>query len=111
GGCTCETGMPIRARTHTNNAEIAALVAPKPLLIVTDGEDQTRYFPGLEYPYIKGIYQLYGAEDRFRNVHLAQEGHDFGINKRKAVYDFLADFLGLDRIPLKNDGSKYPENV
>ena len=111
GGCTCETGMPIRSRTHTNNAEIAALVAPKPLLIVTDGGDDTKHFPELEEPYIRGIYELYGAGSRFRNVHLADEGHDFGINKRKAVYDFLAEHLGLERIPIATTPSKYPENV
>lgn len=112
GGCTCETGMPIRSRTGTNNAEIAALIAPKPLLIVTDGEDETRYFPELEHPYIQGIYRLYGAEERYRNVHFADEGHDFGINKRKAVYDFLAEHLGLERIPIAGDGrTENPENV
>lgn len=123
GGCTCETGMPIRSRTGTNNAEIAALIAPKPLLVVTDGEDETRYFRELEHPYVERIYRLYGAEARFRNVHLADEGHDFGINKRRAVYDFLAEHLGLDRIPLPPDlhspspetgrviRSEYPENV
>jgi hypothetical protein len=111
GGCTCETGMPVRAETGSNNAEIAALVAPKPLLIVTDGDDDTKHFPELELPYIEGIYRLYGAESHFRNVHLADEGHDFGINKRKAVYDFLAEHLGLDRIPLGTSPSKYPENV
>jgi hypothetical protein len=112
GGCTCETGMPIRSRTGTNNAEIAALIAPKPLLIVTAGEDETKYFPEVESPYIEGIYRLYGAEARFRNVHLADEGHDFGINKRMAVYEFLAEHLGLDRIPIaQGSGSRYPENV
>lgn len=112
GGCTCETGMPIRSRTGTNNAEIAALIAPKPLLIVTDGEDDTRHFPELESPYVQGIYRLYGAEARFRNVHLGDEGHDFGINKRKAVYDFLAEHLGLDRIPIaEGRPSRFPENV
>lgn len=111
GGCNCEIGMPVREQAGSNNAEIAALVAPKPLLIVTDGEDDTRYFPRLERPYIEGIYRLYGAEARFRNVHLGNEGHDFGINKRRAVYDFLAEHLGLDRIPLGTGPSKYPENV
>lgn len=112
GGCSCETGMPIRSRTGTNNAEIAALIAPRPLLIVTDGEDSTRYFPQLEHPYVEGIYRLYGAEALYRNVHLADEGHDFGINKRKAVYDFFAEHFGLDRIPI--DESRVggePENV
>jgi dienelactone hydrolase len=112
GGCTCETGMPIRSRTGTNNAEIAALIAPKPLLIVTDGEDDTKYFPELEAPYIKGIYKLYGAESRFRNVHLADEGHDFGPNKRKAVYDFLIEHLGLSQVPPPSIfHSDYPEGV
>jgi dienelactone hydrolase len=112
GGCTCETGMPVRALTDSNNAEIAALIAPKPLLIVTVGNDTTRYFPDLEAPYIEGIYRLYGSESRFRNVHLADEGHDYGSSKRKALYDFLAEHLGLDRIPLAESAPfRYPEDV
>lgn len=112
GGCTCETGMPVRKLSGSNNAEIAALIAPKPLLIVTDGEDSTKHFPQLEHPYVEGIYRLYGAEDRFRNVHLSEEGHDFGINKRKALYEFFAEHLGLDRIPIREDrASGEPEHV
>ena len=112
GGCTCETGMPVRSRTGSNNAEIAALIAPKPLLIVTVGGDSTRYFPDVESPYVEGIFRLYGAEARFRNVHLADEGHDFGMNKRKAVYNFFAEHLGLDRIPLADTTPfRYPEDV
>jgi hypothetical protein len=29
-------------------------------------------------------------------VHLPEEGHDFGINKRKAVYAFMIKYLGLN---------------
>jgi dienelactone hydrolase len=112
GGCTCETGMPVRTLSGSNNAEIAAVIAPRPLLIVTDGEDSTKHFPEVEYPYVFGIYRLYGAEHRFRNVHLEDEGHDFGINKRKALYDFLAEHLGLERLPIREArGSSEPENV
>ena len=32
-----------------------------------------------------------------RNVHLPDERHDFGPNKRQAVYDFFIDVFGLDR--------------
>jgi uncharacterized protein len=41
GGCTCESGMPVHKRpTHiTSNLEIAALFAPKPMLLISDGDD------------------------------------------------------------------------
>lgn len=31
------------------------------------------------------------------NTHLPTEGHDFGPNKRNAVYDFFAKVFSLDR--------------
>lgn len=43
------------------------------------------------------IYGFYGATDKVSNVHLPQERHDFGPNKRNAVYDFFIDVFGLDR--------------
>ena len=39
---------------------------------------------------------MYDKEGELENVHLADEGHDYGINKRKAAYRFLAKHLGLD---------------
>lgn len=105
GGCTCEMGMNTHKPTGTNNTEIAALVAPKPLLIVTDGKssDYTRCFPSLEAGYVQHIYDLYGSESsgNFKNVHLANETHNFGITKRKVLYDFFAEHLGLEKIPLR----------
>lgn len=101
GGCPCESGMPImRAGGGTCNAELAAAFAPRPMRIVSDGKDWTNIVPENEYPYIKRIYGFYGAEDKVSNVHLPQEGHDFGPNKRNAVYDFFIDVFGLDRSKL-----------
>ncbi len=71
GGCNCESGLPIHeSKDHfTNNAEIAAMVAPKPMLMVSDGDDWTKTEPDLEYPFIKWIYSFYGAEDNVEQVH------------------------------------------
>lgn len=98
GGCTCESGMPIHKRpTHeTTNAEIAALAAPRPMLLISDGKDWTQNTPNVEFPYMQGIYRLYGQENRVANVHLPDEGHDYGPSKRAAAYRFLAQHLGLD---------------
>jgi hypothetical protein len=42
------------------------------------------------------VYKLYGAEDKVQNVHLPDEGHDYGRSKRLAAYAFLAEHLALD---------------
>lgn len=98
GGCVCESGMPIHKRpTHqTSNTEIAALAAPRPMLLVSDGKDWTKNTPGVEFPYIQNIYSYYGAKDRIENVHLPTEGHDYGPSKRAAAYRFFAKHLKLD---------------
>jgi hypothetical protein len=98
GGCPCESGMPVQlAGGGTCEAELAAVIAPRPLLLVSDGGDWTHTNPELEYPFIQRIFGFYGAKQNVRNVHLPDERHDFGPNKRQAVYEFFADIFGLDR--------------
>ena len=98
GGCPCESGVQLcSAGGGTCNAELAALVAPRPLGVVSDGSDWTAHVPTIELPYLHHVYGLYGAADAVRNYHYPEEGHDFGPSKREAVYDFFAEVFGLDR--------------
>jgi len=108
GGCNCESGMPIhKSHTHeTNNTDIAALAAPRPQLLISNGKDWTKNTPDVEFPYIRNVYKLFGAENKIENVHLPEEGHDYGLSKRLGAYKFLAKHLGLslDKVT-KPDGT------
>jgi len=112
GGCPCESGMPIHScGDRTDNVEIAAMAAPRPQLVVSDGGDWTDRMPEHDLPYLQKIYSWYDAGSKVSNVHLAAEKHDFGINKRIAVYEFMARELGLSLKKIQDASGKIDESA
>lgn len=90
GGCLCENAPALRLNTF--NVEIASLTAPRPLLMVSTTGDWTKNNPGVEYPMVRSVYELYNAADR---VHCVQFNYPHNYNKdsREAVYGWFGRWL------------------
>jgi dienelactone hydrolase len=93
GGSQCENAPNLRV--GTNNMEIGALAAPRPLLMVAATGDWTKNTPREEFPALQSIYRLMGVE---RNVESVQfdAPHNYNQQSREAVYAFFHARL-LDR--------------
>jgi dienelactone hydrolase len=87
GGDLCENAPGLRL--NTSNVEIAALFAPKPMLLVSATGDWTHNVPKDEFPAIQRIYALYGKADQVEVVQFHAE-HNFNRQSREAVYQFFA---------------------
>jgi len=90
GGCECENAPLLRL--DTINPEIAALMAPRPLLLVSTSGDWTSKTPQVEFPMVRSIYKLFGAEDRVENFH-GTGPHNYNRASREAVYNFFLKHL------------------
>ena len=90
GGCICENGPNLRI--ETNNMEIAALAAPRPLLLVSATGDWTVNTPVLEFPAIRAVYALYDAEDCLAEVQI-DAGHNYNAASRQAVYAWFGKWM------------------
>ena len=90
GGCLCEN--PPGLRLETTNVEIAATIAPRPLLMVSATGDWTNETLELEYPAVRALYALVGAEERVRAVRFDAE-HNYNQDSREAMYGWMARWL------------------
>ena len=90
GADPCEEAPGLRVGSF--NVEFAAMMAPRPMLVVSATGDWTRHTPREEFPAIRRIYDLYGAGDQVSNAHF-DAGHNYNRASREAVYRFLAAHL------------------
>src|SRR5215207_1478752 len=90
GGCLCEN-MP-GLRVDTNNVEIAATIAPRPMLMVSATGDWTAETLEREYPSMRGAYALFGADARVHAVRFTAE-HNYNKDSREAMYAWMARWM------------------
>ncbi|MFO7976254.1 MAG: hypothetical protein R6V12_16650, partial [Candidatus Hydrogenedentota bacterium] len=90
GGCMCENAPLIRI--NASNMEIGALMAPRPMVMVSTSGDWTKETPEVEFPAIRGIYELYNAADRIENHHFDYP-HNYNQDSRTAMYRFFGKWV------------------
>ncbi len=91
---------------YANNHELLAMAAPKPVLIIAAGRDQSFPIDGVRAvaAYGRALYDSYGAGDRIGLVVDESEGHGYQRKKREAAYGwFLCSLMG------RGDGGPHPE--
>lgn len=91
---------------YANNHEFAAMVAPRPLMIIAASQDQSFPIEGVRsvYRYSRDLYSSFGAPDKLGFFEDTSAGHGYQQKKREAAYGwFLRWLMG------RGDGTPYPE--
>ena len=116
GADPCEEAPNLRLDTF--NVEFAAMMAPRPMLLVSCSGDWTHNTPVEEFPAIRRIYALYGAAAAVDNAHFNAH-HNYNADSRQAVYRFFSrELMGLGRnfgpeteVPALNDADLRPQSL
>lgn len=90
GGCQCENAPSLRR--HTDNVEMCAMLAPRPLFLAGSDGDWTKYLESAELPAVLETYRWYGAEDMVEHFYQIAP-HQYNAQTRHRVYQFFARHL------------------
>jgi hypothetical protein len=91
GGCVCENAALLRV--GSNNVELAALIAPRPLGLAA-AQDWTHDFEQRGLPELKSVYRVYDAEPRVEGRFFSFP-HNYNLHSREMMYNFMNRHLGL----------------
>jgi dienelactone hydrolase len=103
GGCTCEE-PPLVHLDDLTTVDVAAALAPRPMLLPSVTQDWSNQNPQYEVPAIRSIYALFGAEDRVGNVH-SDAPHNYNRKTREFMYAWFLRWLA----GRKDVGDRVPE--
>jgi dienelactone hydrolase len=90
GGCSCENAPFLRI--GLNNVEIAAMTAPRPLLLIAATGDWTKNVPALEGPVLQKTFETLGVKEKFRAVQF-NAPHNYNQDSRETVYAWMVRWL------------------
>ena len=93
GGCSCENGPSLRV--DTTSVEIAACMAPRPLLLVSCTQDWTNHTLEHELAEIRRVYRLYGVPERVQAVRF-DAPHNYNRHSCESMYAWFTRWLTGD---------------
>ncbi len=95
GATACVGEVPTNILRYSNQWEILALHAPRPLLCINASRDVPVFLPRHMYDALDrtaAVYELYGADDAVRGVEV-DSGHDYNREMRQIMYRHVARHL------------------
>jgi hypothetical protein len=98
GDDDCEIAPTLRL--GIGNVEIASMIAPRPLLLISSTKDWTRNTPLVEFPLVQQVYSLYGRPRNVRHTQI-DAPHNYNQASREAAYAFFNRTLNRLRIAPK----------
>ncbi len=90
GGSPCENAPGLRFDTF--NVDFGAMIAPRPLLMISASGDWTRNNLREEVPAVKKVFELYDAVAQLEATQI-DAPHNYNLATRNAMYPFFAKHL------------------